>query len=334
MSKKLIAVAAAAALALTSLVGVAPASATTITSVKIQVDDDQLDGGTATVSHVGTTSVSAVTWMSSRTLDLLDSTLTTTRNVIRFEVTTGAATTITVSSTLGVFVVNSLVDSAGAAQKITAGVQSMSGSTISSNLRYTFWAYNNSTTAGKLTISTPGSTNTYNVKGTVGTGYNLSDVKFPTTVTSGVTEADSTAKITFQVTDAYGNQLTAAGAPDSVVVGIFGATVTVPAYNTTRKQYEATVHGTATSSVAMSVTLQAPDLSANGFAKPVTYAFSSVSGASLATQVTNLTAQVATLTAQLAVSRLIEDSVTQDKYNTLARKWNKANPRAKVALKK
>jgi hypothetical protein len=333
MSKKLIAVASAAALALSALVGVAPASATTITEVRINTDTGGVLAGTPTPSHFGTTSVSAVTAMTSRTLDFVQ-TGTTTRNVIRFDVTTSAAATITVSSTLGVFVSDSLVDSAGVAKKIEAGVQSMSGSTIASNLVYSFYAYNTSTTSGKLTISTAGSTNTYNVKGTVGLGYNLSDVKFPTTITSGVTEADSTAKITFQVTDAFGNKLEAPATPASVVVGIFGATVSAAAYSTVRKQYEATVHGIATSSVAMSVTLTANDLSANGFAKPVTYAFSSVSGASLATQVTNLTAQVATLTAQLAVSRLIEDSVTQKKYNTLARKWNKANPGAKVALKK
>jgi hypothetical protein len=209
----------------------------------------------------------------------------------------------------------------------------MSGSTISTNLVYSFYAYNTSTTSGKLTISTAGSTNTYNVKGTAGFSYNLSDVKFPTSITSGATEADSTSIITFQLKDAFGNTLTAAN-PSEVKVQALGATVTPATYSTVRKQYEAIVFGTATSSVAMSVTLTANDLSANGFAKPVTYAFSSSSGASLATQVTNLNAQVATLTAQLAVSRLIEDSVTQNKYNILARKWNKANPRAKVALKK
>jgi hypothetical protein len=333
MSKKLIAVAAAAALALTSLVGVAPASATTITSVKINADTRGQVGGTETVSHAGTTSISAATYMSSRTLDHNSDTLTTTRNVIRFDVTTSSATTITVSSTLGVFVVDSLVDSAGAAQTITAGVQSMSGSTIASNLVYTFYAYNNSTTAGKLTISTPGSTSTYNVKGTAGVSYNLSDVKFPTVIVSGTTEAASTQIISFQITDAFGNKLSAAN-DAAVSVQVLGATASPATYSTVRKQYEAVLHGTASSSVAMSVTLVAQDLSANGFAKPVTYAFSSVSGENIATQVTNLTAQVATLTAQLAVSRLIENSVTQKKYNTLARKWNKANPGAKVALKK
>jgi hypothetical protein len=63
-------------------------------------------------------------------------------------------------------------------------------------------------------------------------------------------------------------------------------------------------------------------------------AFSSVNAADLAAQVTALTAQVTALTAQLAVSRLIENSVTQKKYNTLVRKWNAAFPSNKVALKK
>ena len=53
-----------------------------------------------------------------------------------------------------------------------------------------------------------------------------------------------------------------------------------------------------------------------------------------ATTFTGLTAQVTALTAQLAVSRLIENSVTQKKYNTLVRKWNAAFPSNKVALKK
>jgi outer membrane murein-binding lipoprotein Lpp len=71
----------------------------------------------------------------------------------------------------------------------------------------------------------------------------------------------------------------------------------------------------------MSVTLTAADLSANGFAKPVVYAYSATSGADLATQVTTLTAQVATLTA--SVTALKAD------YNALAAKWNK-----RLALKK
>jgi hypothetical protein len=328
MSKKLIAVAAAAALAITGLVAL-PASATTITGVAINVDSN---AGTETVSHAGTTSVSAATYASSRTLDF-HTTGTATRNVIRFDVTTSAATTITISSTLGVRVTEELTDAAGAALKVTDGSQSLSILTTSSALMKTFYAWNTSTTAGKLTISTPGTLRSYNVKGTLGTAYNISNVKFPASVLSGSTIANSKSIISFDVTDAYGNKLDTATIA-AVAVATFGASNTPATYNTTRKQYEAVVFGTALDNVAMSVTLTADDLSDNGFAKPVTYAFSASVGADLATQVANLTAQNAALQAQLSNSRAKATSVTKKKYNTLARKWNAANPSAKVALKK
>jgi hypothetical protein len=320
MSKKLIAVAAAAALALTGLVA-APANATTITDVKINTTATVAVGGTTTASHTGTTSVSPATWAASRTWDFFENTGTTTRNVVRFDVTTSAATTVTVSSTGAVKVSASLTDSAGAALKVTDGSQTISVTTTASNLVATFYALNTSTTAGKVNIATPGSLNTYNVKGVVGEGYNLTSVKFPSSITSGAAEADG-AVISFGVTDAYGNALSTANLAE-VTTAALGATVSAETYSTVRKQYEAVVFGTATSNVALSVTLTATDLSANGFAKPVKYAYSSVSAASLDAQVASLTAQVAALTAD---------------YNALAAKWNarvasKKAPKKAVALK-
>jgi hypothetical protein len=310
MSKKLIAVVAAAALALTGLVAT-PANATTITSVKINKDNSAAQGGTETVSHAGTTSVSPVTYASSRTWDWAD-TGSTTRNVVRFDVTTSAATTVTVSSTGAVKVSSALADADGNAYKVTDGSQSISLTTTASNLVATFYALNTSTTAGKVSISTAGSLNTYNVKGLAGTAYNLTDVKFPTSITSGNAEADG-AVISFQVTDAYGNKLDTANLA-AVTTSALGATVSAETYSTVRKQYEALVFGTASANVAMTVALDAADLSANGFAKPVKYAFSSSSAGSLADQVTALTAQVAALKAD---------------YNALAERWNK-----RVASKK
>ena len=322
MSKKLIAVAAAAALALTGLVA-APANATTITDVKINTNATVAAGGTTTASHSGTTSVSPVTWASSRTWDFHD-TDTATRNVVRFDVTTSAATTITVSSTLGVKVSDSLTDAAGDALKVTAGSQSISITTTASKLVATFYALNTSTTAGKVSIATPGSLSTYNVKGVVGTAYSLASVKFPTTVTSGAAEADG-AVISFQVADAYGNLLDTANLAD-VTTAALGATVSAETYSTTRKQYEAVVFGTATSSVALSLSLTAADLSSVGFAKPVKSAFATISGADLAAQVTTLTAQVATLTTAVA-------TLTTD-YNALATKYNKLVKKSKRVAKK
>jgi hypothetical protein len=323
MSKKLIAIAAAAALALTGLVAT-PANATTISSVKIITTQTVAVGGAETASHSGTTSVSPSTWASSRTWDFFENTGTTTRNVVRFDVTTSAATTVTVSSTLGVKVSSTLTDSAGAALKVTDGTQTLSITTTSSNLVATFYALNTSTTAGKVNIATAGSLNSYNVKGVVGAPYALTSVKFPTTVTSGESEADG-AVISFQVADAYGNLIDGSNLAE-VTTAALGATVSAETYSTVRKQYEAVVFGTATSSVALSLSLAAPDLSANGFAKPTKSAFATISGADLATQVTTLTAQVATLTTAVA-------TLTTD-YNALATKYNKLVKKSKRVAKK
>ena len=70
------------------------------------------------------------------------------------------------------------------------------------------------------------------------------------------------------------------------------------------------------------------------FGGPVLTATLSVNSADPAVQINALQAQVTALSAQLLVSRLIADSVTQLKYNRLARKWNAAFPSQRVALKK
>jgi hypothetical protein len=316
MSKKLIAVAAAAALALTGLVA-APANATTITGVSIWTTEDLSAAGAATDSHSGTTSVSATTYAASRTVDF-NATGDTTRTAVRFVVTTSAATTVTISSTSGVKISESPNDADGKALSVTSGSQSLAIITTANKLTAEFYAWNTSTTAGKVSISTPGSLNTYNVKGTLGTAYNIQNVKFPTSVLSGSTIANSKSIISFDVTDAYGNKLDTPNI-GTVAVEAFGANNTPATYNTTRKQYEAIVFGTAADNVAMSVTLTADDLSDNGFAKPVTYAFSASVGADLATQVATLTAQVAALQAQLAASRTKANSVTKKRWNKLVR---------------
>jgi hypothetical protein len=324
MSKKLIAVAAAAALALTGLVA-APANATTITDVKINSNATIAVGGNTTASHTGTTSVSAVTYSATRTWDF-EPTGTTTRTVVRFDVTTSSATTVTVSSTGAVKVSASVNDADGVALKVTDGSQSISLTTTASNLVATFYALNTSTVAGKVNIATAGSLQSYNVKGLAGTPYNITEAKFPTSITSGNAEADG-AVISFQVTDAYGNKLDTANLAD-VTTSALGATISAETYSTVRKQYEAVVFGTAAANVSMSLNLSAADLSSNGFAKPIKYLFASVSAGSLADQVTSLTATVASLRAALA------NTVTKAKYNNLVVKYNKITRGKKASLVK
>jgi hypothetical protein len=320
MSKKLIAVASAAALAISALVAV-PASATGIASVAI----DAATGITTSHTSRTTHAVAPQSAMTSRTLDYRADN-SSSRNVVRFVVSTTAATTpVTVTASEGVTVSDTLVDAAGDALNITAGKTSLSGAAVSSS--YTFYAWTTSTTPGTVVITTATTTLTYYVKGVAGGAYNLVGVKFPTAIISGEANSNENKNVvSFSVTDVFGNVLTSG--VDAVLSGVGASFSGKATYNTTRKVWESNVFGAATANVSMQLDLTATDLSANGFAKPVIYAFSSVSGASLAERVTALTAQVAALQATLA------NRVTKKRYNTLARKWNKAFPTQKVALKK
>jgi hypothetical protein len=143
--------------------------------------------------------------------------------------------------------------------------------------------------------------------------------------------------MTGTVKDAFGNDLTTPIAESDFATSEVGAVYGAFTYSATTKVYEIAWTAPATAQgVAVQATLIAAKTptAVTAFGATVPTVFSSVTVQDIEKQVTALTAQVAALTAQLAVSRLIEDSVTQKKYNTLARKWNKANPGAKVALKK
>jgi hypothetical protein len=319
MSKKLIAVASAVALSLSALVAT-PAMASSFT---VKVDE------VVTASHTSATNPGAVapsSAMTSRTLDYRTS-ASTSRNVVRFDVDTVAGTTINVTSTAGVLVVDDIVNADATARNVGAGSTSYSKTTVAGLTTVTFYAYSTSTTPGTVVIESASQKATYFVKGVAGGAYNLVGLKFPTSILQGVSEANSEDLVTFKITDVFGNEL--AGAASAVAVKALGASAsTTITYSTVRKQYEAAIFSATGSSVAISVELTATDLSANGFAKPIKTAFATVSAGDLATQVAALTAQVAALQATVA------KRVTKKRYNTLARKWNKAFPTQKVALKK
>jgi len=313
MSKKLIAVAAAAALALTGLVAT-PASAASFT-----VD---IDASTGVSSHASSTSaVAAGDDNNTGTLDYLSSS-STTRNVVRFVVNSSATSTIAVNIDGAGKLTDTLTDSASAALKVGAGVTSLSKS-VTGATSYTFYAYTTSTSVpAKVTIATATDTKTYWVKATVGAAYNLANVVFPASILSGETNSNTNKNVvSFDITDQFGNAVTAgATATLSGVGATFSGAAT---YDSTRKKWEANVSGTTQSNVSMQLALTATDISANGFAKPVIYAFKSVSAGSIEDQVKALTAQVSALTAD---------------YNALATKWNarvasKKAPKKAVALK-
>ena len=329
MSKKLIAVAAAAALALTGLVAT-PANATSITNVTITSGSGaSIVTAVATASHADSDSaVTANTFAAARNVIFnTRDTEASTRTAVRFAALTSAAGAISVEATGGVRLATT-IETAGVALKVDAGAQSLTGATVTGALTYTFYAWNTSTTAGSVTIKSASSTLTFYVKGVAGQAYNITGVTWPASLYIGQTDG----KATYNLTDAYGNHVASDTA--AVTAAVVGGTVSSITYSATTKLYTVPVATVTADNVGLQLTLGTTDLSDNGFAKPVKSAFQLTSAGDLQAKVTALTAQVAALTAQLAASRPMATSVTKKKYNTLARKWNAANPGARVALKK
>ena len=324
MSKKLIAVAAAAALALTGLVAT-PANATTITQIVITSGGIKgSDAGVEDVLNIATllssqtSSDSAYTIASDNTdrkVYFGSTTDAVTRNAVRAVVTTGAAATLSISSTAGVKVAASLTDSAGAAIAHDGGAVSLTGTTSEAVATYTFYAWTTSTTAGSVTVDSGSSKFVFYVKAKVGPAYNLVDVVYPTSLYTGQTDG----KVTFKMTDQWGNAVSTGTGPTPT--GFGAALAAAATYSATTKLWSAAVGTVSADNVAINLAITPTDLSANGFAKPVKSSFKLISAGDLAAQVTTLTAQVATLTA--SVTKLTAD------YNALAAKWN-----ARVASKK
>ena len=319
MSKKLIAVAAAAALALTGLVA-APASASAITNVTIY-DKTNTAGLAFTAGHTDSDSaVTASTFAAARNVVFSTSvTNQATRTAVRFDVNTAAAASaINVTSTGGVKIIAAVASTT----KVDGGVTALNGSTVAGALTYTFYAWSTSSTAGTVVIDTGASKMTFYVKGLVGPAYNIVSPTWP----KSLPQSSTTGKVSFSLTDAYGNAVTAPAPVTLTGLGITGSPTV--SYNSTTKVWESsalTVSSTATS-VALQLALTAVDLSDNGFALPVDVAFTTVASGSLSAQVTALTAQVAALTATVA-------GLTAD-YNSVAKKFNKLVKKSKrVALK-
>ncbi len=319
MSKKLIAVAAAAALALTGLVGVAPANAASITDVKITFGgatatagvEDAANIQTRTTSHSGPDdAVTIASDNTDRKVYFGSSTDAATRTAVRMEVLTASAASLTITSTAGVKVSASTTDAAGDPLSVDAGSTSLAGSTTTGNLTYTFFAWTTSTTAGSVTVDSGTSRMTFFVKAKVGPAYNIVNPTFPASLYVGQTDA----KVTWQLTDQWGNPVTTG--PAIRPTG-FGADFAEGTYSATTKLWSSAISAIAQDNVAINIALTADDFSANGFAKPVKSAFKLVAAGDLSAQVATLTTQVATLQSQLDASRLKVNSVTKKRWNNL-----------------
>jgi hypothetical protein len=317
MSKKLIAVASAAALALSALVGIAPASATAL-SVAVTGNAATPSGQTESNGTLATKAYS----VNVPSADVIrygteTAATNTTGTALRLVVTKSSATaTVTLTPTAGVrlFSETAYADSPTVAKGSTAAITDSANSAS-----VTYYAITTSTAAGTVVVAdSGGSSQTIHIKGLSRTPYKM-------LLTAPATAAiDGDIVIKGKVQDAFGNDLTTAlsvtaGAGfDYTTVGATintGATKTL--YSSTTKEYTFTftapdeATGTA---IQIALTDDFTPTKVTAFGTPVSAQFFAVSIVDLAAQVTALTAQVAALKAD---------------YNALAAKWN-----ARVASKK
>jgi hypothetical protein len=336
MSKKLIAVAAAAALALTAFAGV-PANASTFTTAVFDASSD------SALSTAPTTALLAAVHTAPESNAIQHSkTVTRASNTsVRFDLTGTADKTITVTSDPSVKLLAKTTDADGNAVKTTAGSNSITG-VFAAGGTYTFYAFTTSNTAGKVTITSEGNAQTYYVKSKVGAAYNVS----ATLPTSLVVDA-AAVYVYATVTDVFGNVIdsdnagnvpfynttyAAAFATSSSKLVLSGINATVASsgnawsWDTTKKAWKSTgITTTTAGQSALSLNLTTTDYEV-GFAAPKNTVFATSSSGSLTAQVTALTAQVAALTASVT-------ALTAD-YNSVAKKYNKLVKKSKrVALK-
>ena len=295
LKKPLIAIASAVALVGTMLVaGPANASSATLTVAG------------ASPASAGTASASAIA------LPVPSDNDVSSADALRIAlsgVTAGSNVTVTATNAKIV----TAVTSGSTTVKVDSGV---STATISTGTGTTadVYVFTTTTEIGTVVVTANNNTTTYYVKGTAGPAYNLA------VVAPAVANLSAAVELTATVTDVFGNAVTNASISSAVIRGTVGAF----SYDATDKRYEATLTAPATAGT----TVIANTITASpvvGLAKPVTEVVSNVSVADLAGQVVALQAQLAALTAA---------TVSKDRFNKLAKRWNKANPNKKVKLVK
>jgi hypothetical protein len=312
MSKKLIAVASAAALALTGLVGVAPANATAASVAY------------TTVTGTGTSVDPYVAAVPSA------NTIVGGTNALKIVVSgVAAGDTATVSISGSAKVVDDEVTAASSLLKVsTLGSSSLTTTVAGADTTATFLVYGTSTAAAStitLTISETDAgtksttTATKYFKPSIGAAHFVTNANVPATMVPG-----TATEVTFNITDVFGNVLDTA----SVASAIVAADATVSdsgraTWDSVRKLHVGKVTATSTNPFVVTI---------DGGTEPANTGLGSsnlddtravVNSAGVSAQVAALTAQVAALTAD---------------YNALVKKWNKrvaskTAPKKKAALK-
>ena len=319
MSKKLIAVASAAALALAGLIAM-PTVATAVGPFAVSTSgSDSLTRGSGDGS---TGDLELTILVPSQDVLRLDTgsnyATSTTGTLLRFKVTTplgGAAVTATAAGGGAKLVTQAQVT---AGSLTTASGASTVSVTSDSNGEVTVYAYTTSTSDSTVTFTSAGSSKIIYMKGVSGL---LNSYKLNFTASPLNTAASGDISFTGTVTDMFGNLIKGVTSTSIRVNGIGGnlstgltqvdfeqnATTSVITFDIVNRD----TTGAAAINLVMTTALTATEGSptkVTAFGNPVGTQFFTVNAVDLSAQVTALTAQVAALTAD---------------YNALAAKWNK-----------
>ena len=208
-----------------------------------------------------------------------------------------------------------------------------------------FYVFTKSVTAGTIVVTVGGNTTTYYIKGSAGPAYNLSVIGADSASISTVN------KVYAKTTDIFGNQVVTTVPTVSAINATVGA-VSVSDTATGTFVFDLTAPA-AVGTVALAVAITATDITGLAPAVKTVTKFAAITNpadalASANAQVALLIAQLATAKADLAkvnssaadaaaVAKASQDAAAatyKAEYNALATKWNKAHPKAKVALKK
>jgi len=317
MSKKLIAVASAAALALSALVAV-PATASSLT---VGVTGNTGGDGLASTTAWGIAVPSQ---------DVLRSTDTASRSVVDLAVQTiEDSASVNVTSTGGVKLLTAAQLAASTTTTAT-GTQSLALSSNDSGA-VTFYAYNTSTSAGSVTVQEvkAGAVIAANTKWIEGitAAANAYKINFTAPTIAGL---GSKVEFSGTVVDMFGNVIDDATiTPETLGGDATGVAMATTPYNTTKKVYEGSfTNRTTAGATALSIKINVSADSVTAFGTKQASQFFNINGQDLQAAITGLQGQVAALQA------IVDRKVTKKRFNTLARKWNRAFPSQAVKLKK
>jgi hypothetical protein len=302
VKKPLIAIATAAALAITSLVAIPAIAAAPSITVGSAV------GGSGTSESPFTINVP------------YNNNLEGDVNAIKLTVTNlEADDVVTVTTTGSVKIVDSSEDvTRSKFLDITSLHKSSVSKARTNGDQYRFHVQTTSTGTGTVVVGVSrvgiSLSKTYHIQGIAGPKYFVKDVSgVPATLAK-----TKTIDLTFKVTDVFGNLVE--NKQSDVRSGALKTNLGDPTWDAEKKVYKTTLTSPNSGAFVADLDLSATDIpgfadSNASFAVVVNYAGDS-----------NLRAQVSELNVKLA------NSVSKKKYNKLARKWNRAFPASKVKL--